>query len=140
MTAQAARNFLMGLGERAERFTVLLRDRGGQFTDTFDHVLADAGIEVVRTPPRCPRAHAHAERWIRTLRAEVADRMLIFGEHHLRRVLTEYLRHYNEHRPHRGLDLAPPNPPAEIIDLAEQRRIRRESILGGLINEYKRAA
>jgi putative transposase len=139
-TAQCARNFLMDLGERAEKFKVLLRDRGGQFTDTFDQVLAGAGIEVVKTPPRCPRANAYAERWIRTLRAELTDRMLILGERHLCRVLAEYLRHYNEHRPHRGLDLAPPRPPAEIIDLAEQRRIHRTPVLGGLINEYERAA
>jgi len=66
--------------------------------------------------------------------------MLIFGERHLRHVLAEYLRHYNEHRPHRGVDLAPPRPPAEVIDLAEQRRIRRKQVLGGLINEYERAA
>ena len=98
-TAQAARNVLMDLGERAQEFTVLLRDRGGQFTDAFDHVFAGAGIEVVKTPPRCPRANAYAERWIRTLRAELSDRMLILGERHLRRVLAEYLRHYNEHRP-----------------------------------------
>jgi putative transposase len=139
-TAQAARNLLMDLGERAEEFKVLLRDRGGQFADAFDHVFAGAEIEVVKTPPRCPRANAYAERWIRTLRAELTDRMPILGERHLRRVLAEYLRHYNEHRPHRGLDLAPPRPPDEIIDLAEQCRIRRKPVLGGLINEYERAA
>jgi transposase InsO family protein len=139
-TAQAARNFLMDLGERAVEFTVLLRDRGGQFTDAFDAVLAGAGVEVVKAPPRCPRANAYAERWIRTLRAELTDRILILGERHLRRVLAEYVRHYNEHRPHRGLDLAPPRPPAEVTDLAKQRRIRRKPVLGGLINEYERAA
>jgi putative transposase len=130
----------MNLGKRAEEFTVLLRNRGGQFTDAFDAVLAGAGIEVAKTPPRCPRANAYAERWIRTLRAELTDRMLILGERHLRRVLPEYVRHYNEHRPHRSLDLAPPRPPAEIIDLVAQRRIRRKPVLGGLINEYERAA
>ena len=138
-TAQAARNLLMDLGERADRFTVLLRDRGGQFTETFDAVLAGAGIEVVKAPPRCPRANAYAERWIRTLRAELADGMLILGEHHLCRVLAEYLRHYNEHCPHRSLDLVSPRPTAEIIDLAAQRRIRRKPILGGLISDYERA-
>src|SRR6266702_326144 len=85
-TAQAARNFLMDLGRSAETLTVLLGDRGGQFTDAFDHVLAGAGIEVVKTPPQCPRANAYAERWIRTLCAELTDRMLILGERHLRRV------------------------------------------------------
>lgn len=115
----------------AEEFKVLLRDRGGQFSDTFDHILADASIEVVKTPPQCPPANA---------RAELTDRMLVLGERHQRRILAEHVRHYNEHRPHHGLDLTPPRPPAEIIDLAEQRRIRRLPVLGGLINEYERAA
>jgi transposase InsO family protein len=66
--------------------------------------------------------------------------MLILSERHLRRALADFLRHYNEHRPHRGLDLVPTRPPAELIDLAEQRRIRRAPVLGGLINEHKRAA
>jgi transposase InsO family protein len=106
----------------------------------FDAVFAAAGIEVVKIPPRRPRANAHAERWVRTLRCELTDRMLIFGQRHLRHVLTEYVQHYNHSRPHRALDLSPPNPPAPVIDLAEQRRIRRRPILGGLINEYERAA
>jgi transposase InsO family protein len=138
-TAQAARNLLMDLGERAGAFNVLIRDRAGQFTDAFDAVLADAGITVVKTPARCPQANAIAERWIRTLRAELTDRMLILGPRHLRRVPSEYVRHYYQARPHRALGLQQPRPPA-IIDLAEQRRIHRKPILGGLINEYERAA
>jgi len=78
--------------------------------------------------------------WVRTLRSELTDRMLIFGQRHLRHVLAEYVQHYNQKRPHRALDLSPPRPPAPVIDLAEQRRIRRRPILGGLINEYERAA
>lgn len=139
-TAQAARNFLMNHGEHAEEFKVLLRDRGGQFTDVFGLFFAGAGIEAVKTPPRCPRANAYAERWIRTLRAERTDRMLIFGERHPCRILAEYVRQYHERRSHRGLGLTPPCPSAEIIDLAAQRRTRREPVLGGLINEYERAA
>jgi transposase InsO family protein len=95
---------------------------------------------VVKTPAHCPRANAIAERWIRTLRAELTDRMLILSERHLRRVLTAYVRHYNHARPHRTLGLQPPRPPAAVLDLDEQRRIRRKPILGGLINEYQRAA
>ncbi|HZM81159.1 MAG TPA: integrase core domain-containing protein [Candidatus Limnocylindrales bacterium] len=75
-----------------------------------------------------------------TLRGEVTDRMLIFGERHLRHVLAEYVRHYNGCRPHQPMDLSPPRPPATVIGLAEQHRIRRRPILGGLINEYERAA
>lgn len=82
---------------------------------------------MVKTPARCPKAKAIAERWIRTLRAELTDRMLILGPRHLRRVLIEYVRHYNNARPHRSLGLQPPRPPADIIDLAEQRRIRRKN-------------
>ena len=139
-STQAARNLLMDLGERAGTFTVMIRDRAGQFTDTFDTVLADAGITVIKTPAHCPKANAIAERWIRTLRAELTDRMLILGPRHLRRMPTEYARHYNHARPHRALALQPPLPPATIIYLAEQRRIRRKPILGGLINEYEPAA
>jgi putative transposase len=97
-TTQQARNLLMDLGERATRFRFLVRDRAGQFTDAFDAVLSGAGIEVVKIPPQSPRANAYAERWVRTVRAEVTDRMLIAGLRHLRSVLDEYVAHYNRHR------------------------------------------
>jgi putative transposase len=93
-TTQQARNLLMDLGERAARFRFLIRDRAGQFTDAFDAALADAGIEVVRIPPRSPGANAHAERWVCTVRSEVTDRLLIAGPRHLRAVLDEYAAHY----------------------------------------------
>jgi transposase InsO family protein len=83
-TVQAARNLLMDLGEHADQFRYLIRDRAGQFTAAFDAVFTTAGIDVVKIPPRCPRANAYAERWVRTLRNELTDRMLIFGQRHLR--------------------------------------------------------
>jgi putative transposase len=138
-TTQQARNLVMDLGERAARFRFLVRDRAGQFTASFDAVLADAGIEVVRIPPRCPRANCFAERVVLTVRTEVTDRMLIFGEWHLRRVLARYASHYNTARPHRALQLRPPrptSPPPEPV----RGRIRRRPILGGLLNEYEMAA
>ncbi len=138
-TTQQARNLVADLGERASDFRFLVRDRAGQFTTAFDVVLADAGIQIVKIPPRCPKANAYAERFVRTVRAELSDRMLIFGQRHLRRVLEEYVSHYNQQRPHRGRELRPPsqilpaptNPTAPVI---------RHPILGGLINEYRNAA
>jgi len=101
-TVQQARNLLMDLGERAGQFRFMVRDRAGQFTDGFDAVLSAAGIEGVKIPPRSPKANAYAERWVRTVRAEVTDRMLIAGPRHLRAVLDAYAAHYNRHRPHRA--------------------------------------
>jgi putative transposase len=142
-TVQQARNLLMDLEERASRFRFLIRDRAGQFTGAFDTVLASSGIEVVKIPPRCPRANAYAERWVRTARSEVTDRMLITGPRHLHAILGRYAVHYNQHRPHRALKLRPPrsagSAPAAIADLATAK-IRRHSVLGGLIKEYQQAA
>ena len=142
-TVQQALNLLMDLGERAGRFRFLVRDRAGQFTEAFDAVLAAAGIEVVKIPPGSPRANAYAERWVRTARSEVTDRMLIAGLRHLRAVLDEYVAHYNEYRPHRAKNLRPPAQhdiiTAPVTDLATAR-IRRHKVLGGLIHEYEQIA
>ena len=109
-TTQQIRNLLMDLGDRAADFRFLVRDRAGQFTESLDAVLASAGIKAVRIPPRSPRANAYAERFVLTARTEVTDRMLIFGERHLRLVLAEYAAHYNGRRPHRSRELRPPPP------------------------------
>jgi putative transposase len=138
-TVQQIRNLLMDLGDRAAGFRFLVRDRAGQFTAAFDAVLAGAGIEVVKTPPRSPRANAYAERFVLTARTEVTDRMLIFGQRHLRTVLAEYAAHYNGRRPHRSQQLRPPRPDNPVADLSHER-IQRRPVLGGLINEYERVA
>jgi putative transposase len=138
-TVQQIRNLVMDLGDRAAGFRFLVRDRAGQFTASFDAVLAGAGIEAVKIPPRSPRANAFAERFVLTVRAEVTDRMLIFGERHLRLVLAQYAAHYNGRRPHRSRQLRPPRPDHPVADLS-QERIQRRPVLGGLINEYGRAA
>ncbi|MFK0247759.1 integrase core domain-containing protein [Amycolatopsis azurea] len=96
----------------------------GQFAASFDAVLADVGIEAVRIPPRCPRANCYAERFVLTVRTELADRMLILSGRHLRAVLVEYIRHYNGRRPHRARELRPPQPTHPVGDLNSQR-IRR---------------
>jgi putative transposase len=138
-TVQQIRNLLMDLGDRTVGFRFLVRDRAGQFSASFDAVLADAGIQAVKIPPRSPRANAYAERFVLTGRTEVTDRMLIFGERHLRTILAEYEGHYNGRRPHRSRHLRPPRPDHPVADLS-QERIQRRPVLGGLINEYERAA
>ena len=138
-TTQQARNLVMDLGEHVGRFRFLVRDRAGQFAASFDAVLADAGVEVVKIPPRCPRANCFAERLVLTVRIELTDRMLIFGERHLRRVLAEYTAHYNLERPHRALQLRPPRPASPVPEPV-LGRIRRRPVLGGLINQYEPAA
>jgi putative transposase len=138
-TVQQIRNLLMDLGDRAADFKFLIRDRAGQFTTSFDAVLADAGIQAVKIPPRSPRANAYAERFVLTARTEVTDQMLIFGQRHLRTILAQYEAHYNGRRPHRSRQLRPPRPDHPVADLS-QERIKRRPVLGGLVNEYERTA
>jgi len=138
-TTQQARNLLMDLDDRATAFRFLVRDRAGQFTTSFDAVLAGVGIDAVKIPPRCPRANCFAERFVLTARTELTDRILIFGERHLRTALAQYSTHYNGRRPHRALQLVPPRPDHPTPG-GEHDRIRRRAVLGGLINEYEHAA
>ena len=138
-STQQIRNLLMNLGDRAADSRFLVRDRAGQFTASFDAVLASAGIEAVKIPPRSPRANSYAERFVLTARTEVTDRMLIFGERHLRVVMTEYEAHYNGRRPHRSRELRPPRPDHPVADLSRER-IKRRPVLSSLLNEYERAA
>jgi transposase InsO family protein len=136
--SQQARNLLMDLGDVAGRFRFLVRDRDTKFTAAFDAVFAAAGVEILKTPPRSPRANAYAERWVRTTRSECLDWILIWNDRHLHRVLTAYVAHYNTARPHRGLGLGLPVPTPTADTRGE--RIERTDVLGGLIHEYHRAA
>jgi transposase InsO family protein len=138
-TTQQIRNLLLDLGDHAADFRFLVRDRAGQFTASFEAALADASIEAVEIPPRNPGANAYAERFVLTARTEVTDRMLIFGERHLRLVLAEYEAHYDGRRPQGSRQLRPPRPDFPVSDLP-QKRIKRRPVLGGLLNEYERAA
>jgi len=138
-TAQAARNLMMDLGDRVTSIKFLLRDRDSRFTRAFDAVFAADNIQSLTSPPRAPRANAICERMIGTLRRELLDKILVVNEHHLRRILTVYLHHFNTARPHRTLgQLAPvqaetQSPP--MINLADHP-VHRRPILGGLTNEY----
>jgi putative transposase len=138
--AQHARNFLMDLGDRAAEFRFLVRDRDSTFTSVFDAVFASEGIQILRTPVRAPQANAIAERWIGTVRRELLDRILIVNRRHLTAVLTEYVAHYNHHRPHCALLQAAPlrslPPPAS----PSQLHLRRRDLLDGLIHEYAQVA
>jgi transposase InsO family protein len=140
---QAARNLLMALDEQAHRFTILVRDRDSKFSSAFDAVFTADGLRVVTTPPRAPKANAFAERWVRTVRVECLDWLLVWNARHLHRILTDFLQHYNTGRPHRGIGLAVPLP-AGGADTAETSgsaaQIDRVDILGGLVHEYRRAA
>ena len=141
-TTQAARNLLMDLGQRAASVKFLIRDRAGQFTDSSGAVFQAEGIRILASPPQAPKANAICERMTGTLRRELSGRVLIVDERHLRRVLVEYLRHYNTARPHRALgQLAPAQAGSRSpeINLAHHR-IRRKQVLGGLTHEYQIAA
>jgi putative transposase len=138
--AQQARNLLMRLADRIGQFKFLIRDRDAKFTDAFDAVFASEGMRILRTPVRAPRANAVAERWVGTVRREVLDRILILGRRHLETVLSDYVMHYNQHRPHRSLGQVPPLgavPPPLPAASAPVMRLDR---LGGLIHEYAQVA
>jgi putative transposase len=118
----------------------LIRDRDSKFTGVFDAVFASEGICILRTPVRAPGANAIAQRWIGTVRRELLDRMLIINRRHLTAALTEYVAHFNDHRPHRALNQAAPlrslPPPAA----PSQLHFRRRDLLDGLIHEYAQVA
>jgi transposase InsO family protein len=134
---QQARNLGLVFAEQQIRF--LIRDRDSKYTRPFDEVFRSELIRILRTPIRAPKANAVAERFVRTVRAECLDWLLILNRRHLERLLRVYVEHYNAERPHRALGLCPPNPPGAHAG-ATAGEIRRRDKLGGLLHEYYRAA
>jgi putative transposase len=135
--AQQARNLIIQLGDE-QPFRFLVHDRDTKFSHAFAEVFRSEGFKVIHTPVQAPNANAYAERWVRTLRTDCLDRILILGRRHLEHVLRVYRCHYNEHRPHRALHLLPPNgrDPTPTNAIAQ---LRRRDLLGGLIHEYDAA-
>jgi putative transposase len=140
---QQARQVAWTLADRAEPMRFLIRDRDRKFTDSFDAVFEAQNIRIVRTPVQTPQTNGIAERFVRTARAECLDWLLILNAAHLKRALTVFIDHFNGRRPHRSLDVLPPNgPTSETMwrtgtpPLAVKRRDR----LGGLLHEYERVA
>ena len=141
-TAQQARNFVFSLPERDRPVEFLLRDNDAKFASAFDTVFKTEGIRVVHTSVRAPKANSVAERFVGTVRRECPDWILIANRRHLQRVLSEFISHYNGHRPHRALGLAPPEPrrAKPPVPRPPALAIRRHDRLGGLIHEYTIAA
>jgi len=143
---QQARNLVMRLDGESACFRVLIRDRDSKFMRSFDEVFRSEGVHVIKAPVRAPRAKAHAERWVESLRRECLDRLLITGRRQLEHVVRVYAQHYNEHRPHRSLGQRSPltmPPPIEEATSKEPlhlERLRRRDQLGGLLHEYELAA
>jgi hypothetical protein len=127
----------------------LVRDRDTKYVASFDEVFRSEGAQILRTPFRTPNANAYAERFVRTVRSECLDHLLIVDARHLERVLRSYARHYNGQRPHQGLSQEIPEPtlPSSVLAATSVQRshsdwlhVRRRDRLGGLIHEYELAA
>ncbi len=137
MTRSAARNLLLLRLELRIRFVV--HDGAGQYTTSFDDVFRGVGARTITTPPGAPQANAFAERWVRSVRHELLDRTIIWNQPQLRRLLDDYIEHYNTHRPHRSLRQRAPNGPT-VAAIGTGQPIQRHTTCAGLINEYRPAA
>jgi transposase InsO family protein len=140
--AQQARNLAIERADHPEPLRFLVHDRDAKFSAAFDEVFRTQGVNVIRTPVKAPNANAHAERWVRTVREECLDWLLIVGRRQLERVLRTYVEHYNRQRPHRALGLVAPHPRGSPVSAREAStaQVRRRDRLGGLVHEYERAA
>jgi putative transposase len=140
---QQARQTTWNLTGGQKSFRFVIRDRDQKFTDNFDEVFRSSGMEIVRTPFRAPQANGVAERFVRTVRSECLDWLLILNQHHLERAVATFIDHYNGHRPHRALALSPPQPtrqPPSPVSATDGICVQRRNRLGGVIHEYSVAA
>jgi transposase InsO family protein len=137
---QQARNLVTTLEDQGRALRFLVRDRDAKFVGPFDEVLRSTGARIIKTPARSPQANAFAERFVRTARAECLDWLLVRNERHLERVLREFVQHYGNERPHRGIDLEVPVPYSTDHQFKGVGSIKRVDHLGGLVHEYRLAA
>jgi hypothetical protein len=140
---QQARHLTWTPAERPDSFRFLIRDRDQKFTDSFDEMFRSHGLEIIRTPFRTPQANGVAERFVRTVRSECLDWLLILNDQHLERILDVFVEHYNGHRPHRALALTPPRPTRPPVAPATEwggACVQRRDRLGGVVHEYVLAA
>jgi putative transposase len=135
---QQARN--LAIAEQLENVRFLIHDRDTKFSGPFDKIIGSEGVRVIETPLQAPKANAIAERWVRTVRTECLDHLLIVGRRHLEQVLRAYVLHYNVERPHRSLALAAPDGQPPIARGSPPGTVRRRDVLGGVIHEYYAAA
>jgi hypothetical protein len=135
--SQQARNLTWELQRRAYPAKFLICDNDKKFPFAFDRVIAGEGVRVIRTPLQAPKANAHAERWVGSARRECFDWVIVRGQRHAELVLEEYIDHYNKERPHRALQLHPPN--GQVCGASAKGAISCRPRLGGLLREYSRA-
>jgi hypothetical protein len=134
---QQARQLSWEIQDGAVPVRFLIHDRDAKFPTAFDTVFATEGSTIIRTPYQAPKANACAERWIRSVREECLDQLLILNERHLHRVLTEYVAYYNYARPHQGLNQ---QCPVALLQSTTQGPVYRRDVLGGIIHDYYRQA
>jgi putative transposase len=137
---QQARNLAVCQEDRGTRVRYVIHDRDAKYGGGFDAIFRAGGVDIIRTPIKAPRANAFAERWVKTVKTECLDWLLIVGPRHLQAILRDYAEHYNLGRPHRALELRCPEPDPRARRPVPPAKVRRRTRVGGLLSEYHDAA